>query len=135
MRFDIYILNFIDNIMDEFKVKVLELYNIEQNFKTIKKEIKKQNQAKDDLTEEIVKFMQKNDIENCKVQNEVLHLKKITHLEAINKDFMKSGLEQFFKDGANIKTNNVEELATTATEFLMNTRENSEKATLRFLKK
>ena len=120
--------------MDDFKAKVLELYNIEQNLKQYKSEIKKQNQSKEDLTNSIIQFMQVNDIENCKVQNEVLHLKKVTQLESINQDFMKSGLEQFFK-GGNIKTNNIEELAKTATEYLMNNRENSEKSTLKFLKK
>ena len=119
--------------MEGFKSQVLEYYKLEQKLKEHREEMKRQKTEQNTLTENIIQFMNINKIENCKVQDEVLHLKKQSQLESINKEYMSDILIKFFKDG--IKSKHPEELAVSATDFILNNRDNQEKFKLVFKKK
>jgi hypothetical protein len=120
--------------MEEFKKKVQQYVDIEQNIQQHQAEIKKIKQIKVDLSNVIIEFMKQYKIDNCNLKNDILHLKTSSQLEPLNKDYINSRLKTFFEE-TTVKSKNHEELANTTTEYLLKNRESTEKFTLKIKKK
>lgn len=119
--------------MDQFKQCVKRYVDIEKNIKEIQVQTKTLKTEKEQLTEIIVAFMSSNDIQNCNVEDSVLTLKTSSQLESMNKDYIHDKIEEYFKNGP--IPSDASQAAQSATDYLMNNRESTEKKSLKLQKK
>ena len=120
--------------MDQFRESVKEYIKLDEQMKEMNIKLKQMREQKGVLTEQVVGYMIKNNIECCNVSDEnKLVMKKQVQLGSINKDYITQTMEEFFKKPP--KTQNAMELAQKTAETLLENRETNEKPILKVLKK
>lgn len=119
--------------MDNFKILVKQYIELDAKIKETQQTSKKLKSEKDNIHDELINFMTANNIEFCNCENNVLALKSSSQLESLNKDYINSSLKQYFE--TNKIPNDMQKLADSTTEYLINNRQSTEKKTLKIQKK
>ena len=112
--------------LEVFKEKVKEWLSLDDDIKTLNSHIKERKKRKNDLTPEILDFMNKHKIEDMNSEGHKLKYAESKVKKPINKDYIQKQLTNFLK---NTKQ------ADDATEFLLNNRETTTKIRLKRINK
>lgn len=121
--------------MDEFKANVLEYYKCEEESKELNNKVKQVREKKLALSEHIIHFMSKNNIDHCKLPDGTnLNLKIQVQVGSLNKEYIQDTLAAFFND-PKPKPKDPSSLAEQTTELLLSNREVNEKQLLKITKK
>lgn len=82
----------------EFKEKIKRWLELDDDIKTLQKAIKDRKTLKNELTPEILEFMDQHDIKDLNTRDGRLQYSKSTTKKALNKKTLTNRLTDFFKD-------------------------------------
>jgi len=112
--------------LEVFKEKVKEWLSLDDDIKTLNSHIKERKKRKNDLTPEILDFMNKHKIEDMNSDGHKLKYAESKVKKPINKDYIQKQLTNFLKNT---------QQADQATDFLLNNRETTTKIRLKRINK
>ena len=112
--------------LEVFKEKVKEWLSLDDDIKTLNSHIKERKKRKNDLTPEILDFMNIHKIEDMNSDGHKLKYAESKVKKPINKDYIQKQLTNFLKNT---------QQADQATDFLLNNRETTTKIRLKRINK
>ena len=112
--------------LEVFKEKVKEWLSLDDDIKTLNSHIKERKKRKNDLTPEILDFMNKHKIEDMNSDGHKLKYAESKVKKPINKDYIQKQLTNFLKNT---------QQADQATDFILNNRETTTKIRLKRINK
>lgn len=118
---------------ESFKSCVGAYCELDNQLKTINKNIKELKTKQKELGDQIMEYMSSNSIEVCNAGNYgVLTLKSTVVKTSLNKDCLKDNLCKFISESREqISTGNPEELAENGAEYILNNRPSETRNSLR----
>ena len=82
----------------EFKEKIQKWIELDDDIKTLQKAVKERKSVKNELTPEILEFMDQHDIKDLNTNDGRIQYSKSTTKKALNKKTLTNRLSDFFKD-------------------------------------
>lgn len=118
---------------DSFKTCVAAYCEIDDQLKSINKNIKELKNKQKEMSEQIMEYMSSNSIEVCNAGNYgVLTLKSTVVKSTLNKDCLKDNLAKFITESRDTLANgNPDEVAETGAEYILNNRPSETRNSLR----